>query len=273
MRRYYLVIVLLFIMTLCSATVYTQDTPEVSRIDGTIVYDLYDNSGIVSLNFTFTQPLSNATVNLTLFSNNIVSIINVTDGNGNPLMYSYYASDHVVSVLIANKTVDKVVVTYMIEDLFDELSVNTYAGIIDLTVYTGYTINIQLTFLGKYNVSTEPSATFTIEDEATTLKLDQPALYSISLYKFPSIVETTPTTPATTSTTTAPQTTPTTTPATTPTSTTIPQTTSTTSTSTPTETKTTTTPKPGEGYMTTLAIIVIVIIIIAVIALILYKRR
>lgn len=261
MRSICSLLLLLIMFSLLNSLVLAQEAFEVLQITGIILYDPYDNTGIVSLNFTFTPPLSNTTINLTLFHNNIVEIINVTDENGTSLTYSYYAQDRVVSVLVTDMVVEKIIVTYMLENLFEEVSVNLYASIIDLTIYSGLNINVKLVIPGTYNVTIDPQTRYVVENDTTIIELVQPTLYSIALYEVPSEIATTPviTTPTETPPT---QTTPTETETTTPTTT------------SPKETTTPTTkPKPEENYMTILGIIVVLILILAIIVLIIYRKR
>jgi hypothetical protein len=247
--------------------IYVLGQAKVSSVNGLIVYSLEDNTGIVTMNFTFTEPLANTTIDLPLFSNNIIEIINVTSGSGEQLMYSYYSGNHTVSILITDSPVSRITVSYLVSSMFQEIGVNAYTSILDLTNYTDYTVNITLILMGRYNVSVDPAAEVIVGTDTTTIILDDPTIYTIVIYEIPT--PPTPASPTTTAATTTPITGTTTSPEATGTATTSPETTTGGS---PAKT-TTGGAAGGGGFSTTLIVTIIIVIIIVVVIVILYMRR
>ncbi|MET1160858.1 MAG: hypothetical protein ABWW65_07850 [Thermoprotei archaeon] len=241
----YITITLLSILVLVPVMSWSQ--VEITGITITGSYDLYVNSGVMILNATLSSG-NPAIIDIPLIGENIY-VINVTDEDGNVLPFSYSEANKIVSVYVNETAI--VSVTYTVSNVFDEISIGAYSGILDLSVYRA-PVNVILTFIGKYNVSVEPEAKISYTEDTTIVEIDTPTVYTIVLWYTPI-----PPTPATTATPTQTgpiQTSPTPTPSPSPTTT-----------PTPTPTPSPTTPAPGiapELIYTIVGIIVIIVILV-----------
>ncbi len=257
-RPLYVVLLMLLLSSIAYIPhIYSQES-NIEKIDMIIAYDLYSNSGITVCNISFTETLSNAIVDFPLISNNI-EIVNVTSGEGNYIPFNYVEENKTITLYVNNT--DKITITYMVSNLFDEVSLGMYSSVVDLSIYSGLTIDVELHIGGKYNITSEPeNVTYSYTEDETIIKLDKPILYTLTLWETP--VYGTPSTPTTSPTTTTTYT---------PTSPTTPTSTPTKTTESSPETKETS-PAGGGLSGTTIAIIIIVLLVIIAVVLWLKKK-
>jgi len=152
------------------------------EVTGSIIYDLDVNEGIAVLNFTLTIPVVNTMLIIPLPANNIVEVFNVTDESGNILAFKYSSENKTLEVMVFDNPVKQISVVYNITNLFTEIGVGAYSALLDLTQYSGRRVSISITLLGTYSVYTVPSARVVVENGTTTILLDKPELYLITVY-------------------------------------------------------------------------------------------
>jgi len=251
---------LLIILLATGAVLAVAEAPSVSAVTGSIIYDLEANEGVAVLNFTLTAPVANTTLVIPLPANNLVEVFNVTDESGNILAFRYSSENKTLEVMVFENPVKQISVVYNITNLFTEIGVGAYSAVVDLTQYSGSSVSLSITLLGTYSVQAVPGVKVVAENGVTTILLDKPELYLITVY-----VELETGTPITTP---ATQQTPTPQPSTPP-STPPPQP------SAPPSTPETTTPAaaPVPDYTAVLVAVVIAVALIALIAFLLRKRK
>jgi len=182
--KYCLIAFVIATMALSSTAHGIED--QIANLKVEVVYDLQVNEGLTVLDVTLTERLVNAIVDIKLISNNVGLIVDVVDEYGNTLPYSYDEVGRVISVFV-NGT-KKITITYMVSGLFDEIGIDAYSGIIDLTEYA---IPLEVTIIvsGSYSTVVEPEAEVLTINDTTRIKLTRQGLYILTLWKEPTLEE------------------------------------------------------------------------------------
>ncbi|ADI31508.1 hypothetical protein [Staphylothermus hellenicus] len=236
-----------------------------------IVYDPYMDYGIVTYEILFSKTMENTIIDLPLVADNINDIINVTGSEGQVFPYTYINENTSISILINNT--DTLIITYEISGFMDEVGIDAYSGILDLSLLSGMNVSVEIVLPSVFNVSTEPRSSYVeYDDGLTIIKINNPGIYAVYVEK--SLLATTTTiSPPTTTTTPAPLssiTSTTTTTTTTPSTTTVSSHSMTTTTS-PTSPNTVS-PRETVGLSPfMIGLIIAVIVIIVLIALLLRR--
>lgn len=266
-------IVLFIISSLAALKVYSQSISEISIL---VNYDPVIDAGVVEYSVKFSEYVGGGGViiDLQLIKGDSVDIINVTRDDGAELVYEYNSEEAIITVYV-NET-QGFVVYYSVTGLFDEVAPNTFAGVIDLSMYNVDKLDCTIVLTGTYNVNIEPSNGVEVSyfDDETVIKLTSPLIYTIELAIEAEVPppETTTTPTPTTTTPTETETTPTTTPTPTPTPTETPPPATETETTTPPPTETSPAPQPGIN-IGLLAAIVLVIVVLGLIAYMKFVRK
>lgn len=182
----------------------------INSINITLFYNLWESYGFITYTVFLTNVEENYTfIDIPLISDN-VSYITVYDDNGKPLVFNFYEvnAEKWIEVMVSNTS--RVVVTYVLESVFEEVSIGTYTALVNLTRLMNYTFTLVIEIDGVFDTIVVPSPySVRVVGETTEIILTEPNEYSItllSLYTPPTPATTTPTVTPTVTTTTTTQT-------------------------------------------------------------------
>lgn len=204
----------MFFNTLVLPTLVYSQQSLLKEISIKLLYNPYENVGLITYNVVFVEKITNYTnVKVPILVNNVSDIV-VLDEYNRTVMFEY--SEGVVEALVNDTS--RITITYSVENILQEISLNAYILTINLTIYSNYSFKLQIVLSDRFNVESYPEVNVVYENNLTVINLDQPEEYSIALYKELTITPTT-TTPVSTPITQekTPITTPRETPATSPT--------------------------------------------------------
>lgn len=177
----------------------------------TLVYDPFENAGLISYNVLFTEKITNYTrIRIPMLLNNASDIL-VLDEENRSVIFEVINGE--IEVLVNNT--GKITIVYSIENAAYELTLNAYILDMNLTMYANYNFNLHILLPNVFSVVAIPEADVVYENNLTIVILDKPEEYSIVLYKELGAAtatavttptrETTPVTPPTSETTSPPE--------------------------------------------------------------------
>ncbi len=196
------IIVILLLALSLPYIIYSQNTLESVNIE--ISYDPVSGFGVVVQEFTLSMEVSGQALEITvpLLDGDNIIVVNVTNADGEPVLYDYDAEDNTLTVLINNTS--SFTVYYLINDILYEEAPLTYSGILNFTKYTWLEITAKLRIMGNYDVITVPETNYYYDGEDTIIEFNAPEAYIVTLIQQPEEIPppTTTTQPLETTTTT-----------------------------------------------------------------------
>ncbi|MGB9827330.1 MAG: hypothetical protein ACPLSM_02290 [Thermosphaera sp.] len=106
-----------------------------------------------------------------------LNIINITSSTG-VLISNYQLENNTVSFLALNTS--EITIYFIVENVFEEVGIGSYATFIDLTRYSDLSFNLTMNLVGTYNV--EPSLNTRYSNGNTLITITQPGYYPVTLY-------------------------------------------------------------------------------------------
>lgn len=154
----------------------------VEEINIKIVYDPYTDYGVVTYQVVFSQIVEYTAVNVALIGDGIVEIINVTGSDGQVFPYTYIDENTSITALINNT--DTLTIVYEISGFMDEIGLGTYSGLLDLSLFSGINMSLEIILTDTFKVSTDPGRSYVeYDDGVTIIKITSPEIYIIYIEK------------------------------------------------------------------------------------------
>ncbi len=177
------IIVILLLALSLPYIIYSQNTLESVNIE--ISYDPVSGFGVVVQEFTLSMEVSGQALEITvpLLDGDNIIVVNVTNADGEPVLYDYDAEDNTLTVLINNT--NSFTVYYLINDILYEEAPLTYSGILNFTKYTWLEITAKLRIMGNYDVITVPETNYYYDGEDTIIEFNAPEAYIVTLIQQP----------------------------------------------------------------------------------------
>lgn len=167
-------IIIILILTVSTPVLVSSNPSEIYiQIEGNPIDNFF--TGTIKISYSETSE-NYVEVSITLPFEGDYNILNITSDNG-VLITDYQLINNTLSFLAYNAS--KVTISFTVENVFEEAGVGSYTTFLDLTRYSGLSVNVNITLVGTYYV--EGPFNVKHSNGYTIVTLDKPGFYPLSI--------------------------------------------------------------------------------------------